>query len=88
MKPREFKPSEFTAAIRNTEFDTPLLRAAQAVYLALPADEQRRIVRACSGLGNIPGTGHVTAFEIMVTVAQAIPGNDRDGGGRHLKNVS
>lgn len=78
---KEFTTNVFTATIRDATFDTPLLRRAQTVFLAMPEREQAAVTRACSGLRDISGVGMVTAFEVMVAVAQAIPGNDRGGGG-------
>lgn len=63
---RDYTHTEFTAAIQRTQFETPRLQQARTVYLALPAETQRAVVKACSGLANMAGAGPVTAFEIMV----------------------
>ena len=72
MKADLFSYAEFTKAIAKAKFTTPRLQRAQAVFGALPEQDQRDVIKTCSHLSGIPGMGSVTSFEVLVAVAHVV----------------
>ena len=67
---KPFDYSEFMRALTNATFDTPHMQQAQTVFLAMPEEAQRGVIKTCSHLSGIRGIGSVTAFEVFVAVAR------------------